>query len=268
MEKAEPRVRAKPKTTGRFWRALTAMLRWCSFGKIDLDPHFRIDAEDLREQVMASEAELNEVRERKRKAGEELARIEAKVREASREKKSVPQEDLFAVMLLRREIAAHDRNEAMICQRIIIGRENLAMIQLLGYSKPIRIREEVTKISDRLKIQIDGVHVDREIAGERMNDVSAAVSIDALQAQLEEIRVGIVGDEPNDVEPTAVAVEVTPTAEQRQTLRSPQADAARASVGRASQPHPYETMDDESAGYEEFGDDNEPPAPECARVPA
>lgn len=270
----------KRKTTGALWRALTVFVRVITFGKVDLDPHFRIDAEDLRRQIAEREAELTAVRAHKAKAADELSKIEAKVRQFSRENKAVPQEDLFAVMLLRREIAAHDRNEAMLCKGIIIGRENLAMIQLLGYSKPISIRPQVSKISDRLQIQIDGIHVDQDISGQRTNDVAAAVSIEALQAQLEDIRLGIVGDEPESSATPEAKVVVTPVkqpdlvatdkAERRQDLRVPQADAARASVGKAKQADDVEFDAFTDDGYEPVGeeDDDEPPACEREAVPA
>lgn len=239
---------------GRFLRGLIWVF---TFGFVDLDPNkppdFTKDEAKLKKDLADCEAALTAVRGEKAKVEAEVAKLEESVRAAKQTGEKVSRKILGDILIMRDEISLLDAREAMLWRKVTLAKRHLGMIELYKDSKPIEVRQEVRDISDRLRVRIDTIAVDKD---EAATDVMEQVDIGELQAQLDDLEREIVG-EAEQAPAARQPVEVRPV-RLPDSIRS--AKDAKAMVERAPAEPP--AMDE---GYEPFEDDEDdgPPAREA-----
>lgn len=243
---------------GRFLRGLIWVF---TFGFVDLDPNkppdFTKDEAKLKKDLADCEAALTAVRGEKAKVEAEVAKLEGSVRAAKQTGEKVSRKVLGDILIMRDEISLLDAREAMLWRKVTLAKRHLGMIELYKDSKPIEVRQEVRDISDRLRVRIDTIAVDKD---EAATDVMEQVDIGELQAQLDDLEREIVGDPAAPVFDEPKPVEVRPV-RVPDAIRS--AKEAKAMVERAPAEPP--AMDE---GYEPYEDDEDDGPPAREAMPA
>lgn len=173
---------------GRFFRGLIWLI---TLGKINLDPNappdFSKDEKKLKDDVSDCERELAAVRKDLGEASAKLEELEAKVAKNRVDGKPAERQLLFDILLRRDEKAKLEASETLLSRNLRQAKKHLSMIAIYKHSRPIIVRDEVKKISDRIRVRIDTLDVDEDELGERGSELSDDIAISELDAKLRQI---------------------------------------------------------------------------------
>lgn len=220
---------------GRIFRGLVWVI---TLGYVNLDPNappdYTKDKKKLKADIEDCENQLKDVRKDLKAINTELEKLEADVAKCKKEGKKADRQTLFDIMLKRDDKAKYEASETMLCRNLRTAKRHMSMIAIYEHSKPIEVREEVRRISDRIKVRIDTIETDEEETGERTDDLSDDIAISDLDAKLERLEQEIVSKHAERAEPVTVAepvkaeTPVTPAAARREEASIPLDEKAQA----------------------------------------
>lgn len=249
------------------WRLLRGLIWLITVGRVDLDreapPDYTKDELKLKESLRDCEAKLKEAQAEKLKVEGEIAALEQQVKVCAAEGRKSGRQTLANIKAARDELAIIEARETMLCRKISAARTQLAMIKLYEDSKPLEMREEVRKISDRMKVRIDTIAQDQDEIEAGASDVREDVAISELHAELDKIETEILQREalrrPPQVEAAVDAIDEQPATPRmseniRRYMRSdkPASELHQEPAHEAAQPifEDDEYYDDDGESYQ------------------
>lgn len=174
-----------------------------TFTRVDLGandpPDFTEDKKKLDGDHATCKTDLSTIQTETVRLQGELDKLIAEVKKCGAEGKKTPNKILCEIRLLRGQISINEARETVLARKIEQITAHLGMIALYGDAQPVAVRDEVRRISDRIKVRVDTIAVDTDEVHEGKDGVHEAVAISDLAAELRDIESEILGHNPQQV---------------------------------------------------------------------